>query len=113
MAITLATEKKESVGLVGVGPMGRCMLTMLLEAGYPVSAFDPSPTARAFIIGQGGNLCSDPIDVAHHSTRIFMSLPMPANILETITAMLDVLTPDLDFPEFVDRPIRRWLSARI
>ena len=94
MTSSAELDRKDTIGLIGVGSMGRCMLARLTEAGHSVAAYDPSPAARAFIVEHGGILCADPTEVAARSTRILMSLPMPANVLEAVRGMLDTLSPD-------------------
>jgi len=70
------------------------MLTSLVEAGFRVAAYDPSPIAGIFIVEHGGTLCASPAEVAANSTRILMSLPMPANVLQAVGAMFETLSPD-------------------
>lgn len=45
MAASAEPDRKETVGLIGVRSMGRCMLTMLFEACHGLAAFDPPPKA--------------------------------------------------------------------
>lgn len=94
MTTSAEMDRKDIIGLIGVGSMGRCMLARLIEGGYDVAAYDPSPAAMTFVVEHGAIPCSGPADVAARSRRILMSLPMPANVLEAVKGMLENLSPD-------------------
>jgi len=91
---TESTHKKGIVGLVGVGTMGKCMLVHLQKAGYGVIAYDPFPGARQFIESQGAELADGPADLAKKAKLVIMSLPAPKQVLETVNAIADSLTPE-------------------
>ena len=93
--MTFSTESKNkemAIGLIGVGVMGRCMLTRMQEAGYHVTAYDPFPAAQAFITEHHAILAPTPEHVAKSANIIIMSLPAPQHVLQTVDALLPSLT---------------------
>lgn len=95
--MTLSTEsinKIGTVGLIGVGTMGRCMLERMQTAGFKVAAYDPFPGAQEYIKGQGALLMKNPAEMAKTAKLIIMSLPAPEQVFETLNAILDKITPD-------------------
>jgi len=62
MDLSSKLDGRGALGLIGVRSIGRCMPTSLIEVGYRVAAFDPSPRQN-FIIEHGGILCADPAEV--------------------------------------------------
>lgn len=95
--MTLSTEsidKIGTVGLIGVGTMGKCMLDRLLKAGFTVAAYDPFPKAQQYAVEQGALLMNSPTELAEKAKLIIMSLPVAQQVLETINTILRALTPD-------------------
>jgi 3-hydroxyisobutyrate dehydrogenase-like beta-hydroxyacid dehydrogenase len=93
--MTLQTESKNNigtVGLIGVGVMGRCMLDSLQKAGFPVAAYDPFPGAQAYAKEHGAEVLQSPAELAERARLIIMSLPAPKQVFETLNAILDKLT---------------------
>jgi 3-hydroxyisobutyrate dehydrogenase-like beta-hydroxyacid dehydrogenase len=75
---------QETIGLIGVGTMGRRMLKTLTEAGHTVTASDPVPAAQDFIREMGAGLADSPAEVARHAEIILLSLPAPKQIAQVI-----------------------------
>lgn len=91
---TGSTSDTSTVGLIGVGTMGKCMLDRLQNAGYTVAAYDPFPGAQDFVKERGAILATDQADLAAKAKLIIMSLPAPKQVFETLSAILEKLTSD-------------------
>jgi 3-hydroxyisobutyrate dehydrogenase len=53
-----------SIGVIGLGAMGRGMAGSLRRAGYHVHVCDVRPEAAAAFAAEGGTACADPAEVA-------------------------------------------------
>jgi len=62
------------VGLIGIGRMGTPMAARLVEAGYDVAGFDPSPEARARLVAIGGTEV-DRVDALVDRDLLILMLP--------------------------------------
>ena len=51
---------ERTVGVIGLGNMGRGMATNLLEAGFPLVAYDVRPEAAAGPVAAGGRGAAGP-----------------------------------------------------
>lgn len=85
-------NNRTPVGLIGVGVMGRCMLTRLIEAGYEVTAFDLSGSAREYASGLGAHMADSTTDLASRANVLILSLPASAHVLSTIRTIEPFLT---------------------
>ncbi len=86
-----------TVGLIGVGTMGKCMLDRLVKNGYEVAAYDAFPAAQAYAKENGAIIASSPYDLASKAKLIIMSLPAAKHIMEVISGengLLEALTSD-------------------
>ena len=95
--MTLSTEsinKIGTVGLVGIGVMGKCMLNQLQLAGFTVAAYDPFPAAQEYAKEKGALIMGSPSELAQNATLIIMSLPAPKNVFEVLNSMVIALTAD-------------------
>lgn len=63
------------VGFIGLGKMGRPMAERLLEAGYPLHAFNRSSGVLDELARRGAQVSSDAADVARHAEIILTCLP--------------------------------------
>ncbi|KQX38116.1 oxidoreductase [Devosia sp. Root436] len=70
-----------AVGFVGIGNMGFPMARRLLEAGYPVIAYDPNAAALQKLAGHGAEIASSPAEVANRAETVLLSLPTPQVVL--------------------------------
>jgi len=70
-----AKPKRETVGIVGLGLMGRAFAGSLLADGHPVVGTDPDPAARAKFKRMGGSLLASPREVAEAAGVVLLSLP--------------------------------------
>jgi len=84
--------KRSPVGLIGVGVMGRCMLTRLIEAGHDVVAFDLSESAREFASGLGAHVVEGTPAVVSQADVLILSLPASAHVLSTVRTIEPFLT---------------------
>ncbi len=89
-----------SVGLIGLGVMGRNLALNLAEHGYPVVVYNRrSEVTREFLAGEASGF---PIEAAYDLEELVGRLDRPRRILLMITAgkpvdqVLDQLTPLLD-----------------
>lgn len=74
----------ETIGLAGVGTMGKCMLNGLLNGGYQVVAYDPFPPAREYAAAHGAAVAESPAELAEKAKVIYMSLPKPQHVLDVV-----------------------------
>jgi 3-hydroxyisobutyrate dehydrogenase len=71
---------KPRIGFVGLGNMGGPMCLRLLEAGYPVSAFDLSPAALERVVAAGAKAAGSTRECASQSDIFLTSLPRPDHV---------------------------------
>lgn len=76
----------ESMGIIGLGVMGRNLALNLAEKGYSVTAYDPWPQARNQFAAQLGAGPSDQITLTHTLTDLLQDLPRPRSILIMVKA---------------------------
>jgi len=67
--------KRGTVGMVGLGLMGRAFSGSLLADGHAVVGTDPSPAARAKFKKMGGIATDSPREVAEAASTVFISVP--------------------------------------
>src|SRR5659263_53552 len=95
--MTLSTEsinKIGTVGVIGVGTMGKCILTELQKAGFTVAAYDPFAEAQEYIKEKNALLMKNPAELAENANLIILSLPAPKQVFETLSAFLEKMTPE-------------------
>lgn len=74
----------ETVGLIGCGRMGCCMLESIVKGGYRVAAHDKFPAAMQRAADIGAELTDSPKELARRSDVVLMSLPGPAQLEEVL-----------------------------
>ena len=72
------------VGFVGTGAMGNPMARCLIEAGHQVTVYDLRREATTNLCEMGASWTGSPRDVAAASQVVFMSLPGPAQVEQTV-----------------------------
>ena len=72
------------VGFVGTGTMGNPMARCLIEAGHQVTVYDLRREATTNLCEMGASWADSPRDVAAASQVVFMSLPGPAEVEQTV-----------------------------
>jgi 3-hydroxyisobutyrate dehydrogenase len=70
----------ETIGLVGVGVMGRTVALRLIEGGHPVLAYDVSPACIEKTRALGASIAPALADVARQAKIILMLLPGPEDV---------------------------------
>ena len=79
--MSMGDLEMERIGLIGAGVMGMTVAPRILEAGYPLFAFDPSVEARAKIESLGAQVMESPQAVAERAEVIILFLPGPDQVL--------------------------------
>ncbi len=99
---------KETVGIIGIGNMGRPISTNLFDAGYPLAGYDIAGTAER--LPEGAAVCRDAGDVAVRSDIVVMSLP-DGNVVREVTEEI-VATNDRRTSTIVDVSTSGVAAAR-
>lgn len=76
--------KKDAVGFIGLGAMGRRMVPHLLKAGFEVFVCDPDSDAVAAVAMHGAARCETPRHVADNADIVLVCVPTP-DIVEQVT----------------------------
>jgi 3-hydroxyisobutyrate dehydrogenase-like beta-hydroxyacid dehydrogenase len=69
-----STRDLAPVTVIGIGPMGRAMVTTLMNAGHPVTVWNRTPSRAAELVTAGATLALTPADAVRASTLILLSL---------------------------------------
>lgn len=78
-------DKKERIGFIGLGAMGKPMAVNIVKAGFPVSCFDVNSDNLQELKDLGATASENGGQVAESADIIFTSLPNAA-IVETVMA---------------------------
>jgi 3-hydroxyisobutyrate dehydrogenase-like beta-hydroxyacid dehydrogenase len=62
------------VTVIGLGPMGRAMVTTLMKAGHPVTVWNRTPSRAAELVRAGAALAPTPSDAVMASKLVILSL---------------------------------------
>jgi 3-hydroxyisobutyrate dehydrogenase-like beta-hydroxyacid dehydrogenase len=62
------------VTVIGLGPMGRAMVTTLMKAGHPVTVWNRTPSRAAELVRAGAALAPTPSDAVMASELVILSL---------------------------------------
>lgn len=81
---TGANRKIEKVGLIGIGTMGKCMMSSLLKAGWKMVAYDKFEKAADYARQAGCEIAQSPKELALQCKVILTSLPGPVQIEEVM-----------------------------
>jgi len=84
MSWTKSKDRVETVGLVGCGRMGLCMVEALIKGRFTVVAFDTYPEAVRRAVSRGAEAAADPEDLARKADVVLMSLPGPLQLEEVL-----------------------------
>ena len=71
----MAASKRDKIGFVGLGIMGRPMAGHLVDAGYETTVFDLLPDAVGQLVSKGAVAGSSPADVAARSDITITMVP--------------------------------------
>ena len=75
-----------TIGLIGIGRMGRGMLKNLIARGHDVRAHDVSPSAREEAARRGAQVVASVAEVGQGSEVVFVSVPGPAEVRQVVSA---------------------------
>ncbi len=75
------------IGIIGLGIMGGAMARNLVQAGWQVFGFDPSPERIAEAKAAGVTLCDDVASMARQTGTILTSLPSTRAAIATAEAL--------------------------
>lgn len=93
---TRPAKPAHSIGLIGTGVMGRCMLEKIIQAGYAVTIYDKFPSSLRRAEEIGGTAAATPFELAQKSDLILFSLPGPVQVDEIVfgeNGIIDALRP--------------------
>lgn len=85
------SERKETIGFIGVGVMGKSMALNLLKAGYPLFAYDLNPKALEELKQKGAAIGKSSRQVAGQSDVIITMLPNSDDVEKVILGENSVL----------------------
>lgn len=74
----------DTVGLIGCGRMGFCMLESMYKGGYRVVVYDKFPAAMQRAVEMGAVPAETPAELAKSAKVILMSLPGPSQLEEVL-----------------------------
>jgi len=89
----MAIKKRGAVGVVGLGIMGGAFAENLLAAGWRVIGYDIAPARRRALARAGVEIAADAGEVARQAPTIILSLPKPAALAATVTAIVKANVP--------------------
>ncbi|WP_322905808.1 2-hydroxy-3-oxopropionate reductase [Paenibacillus campi] len=82
---------QKRLGFIGLGIMGRPMVSNLLQAGYEVKVFDINTAAVDTLVSQGASSGTTPAEVAMQSEIIFTMLPNSSHVQQVVLGENGVL----------------------
>ncbi|MGA9857896.1 MAG: NAD(P)-dependent oxidoreductase [Solirubrobacteraceae bacterium] len=83
----MAGDQVPSIGWVGVGRMGRALVTRLLEAGHPVAVYNRTRGKALDLEGLGATIVDSPADLADRDI-VFTMVAGSADVEEVVAALL-------------------------
>ena len=84
----MASRRKGTVGIIGLGIMGGAFAQNLAAAGWRVIGYDTDPGRRRALARAGVEIAADAAEVARKARDIITSLPHPSALTSTVTAMV-------------------------
>jgi 3-hydroxyisobutyrate dehydrogenase-like beta-hydroxyacid dehydrogenase len=97
MSSTELRIETDTVGLIGVGTMGKCMLESMLTKGFKVAIYEVLPAAREYAESKGAVAAASPLELAKIAKLIIMSLPSEKQVFDVISGengLLEALTEE-------------------
>lgn len=95
-----STESKNSigtVGLIGVGTMGKCMVECMSTNGFQVAAYDIVSSALQYAEQKGAIVVDSPMEIAKRANLVIMSLPAAKQVFDVVEGekgLLEALTSE-------------------
>lgn len=115
------TDSGTTVGVVGVGRVGRWFVTKLTRAGYETVACDVDPEAVAVAVERGASAAADPAELTRRVDVVVLSLPTRGaveavmegsdgvlDVLDTDQTVVDTGTTPPDVAVHYERACREW-----
>lgn len=84
---------KETVGLIGVGIMGKLMVDRMLEHGYKLVVYDPDPAAQEFCRVRNVTVAKDNAALAGKAQKIIVSVANPKISIAIAKELAPVVGP--------------------
>jgi len=81
------------IGVIGMGIMGQAMASNLLEAGYPVSVFNRTPSACEAVEEKGASVAATPADLGKACDTIIVMLTGPEAIDALLWEAAETMSP--------------------
>jgi len=78
------SERKRTVGFIGIGAMGKPMSLNVLKAGYPLIAYDMNPKSLEELKEKGATLAHSIKEVASQSDVIITMVPNSSDVEKVI-----------------------------
>ena len=78
----MLTTENTVIGFIGTGVMGRNMALHLLNAGYPVVAYNRTKEKAGELLENGASWASTPQEVAQQANVIFTIVGYPKDVEE-------------------------------
>ena len=89
----MASRSKGVVGVIGMGIMGGAFAQNLRAAGWRVIGYDIDAARRRAMARAGIEIAASPADVAEKARDIITSLPSPAALAATVSALVKAAAP--------------------
>jgi len=89
----MAKQNKGAVGVIGLGIMGGAFAENLAAAGWRVIGYDIAPARRRALAKKGVEIAADAGEVARAAPTIILSLPKPAALAVTASAIIKAGVP--------------------
>lgn len=88
-----ASNKKGTVGIIGLGIMGGAFARNLLAAKWRVAGYDVAADRRRAMTKAGVDVRADAGEVAREAATLILSLPNPAALAATVAAIVKAGVP--------------------
>ncbi len=89
----MALRHRGAVGIIGLGIMGGAFAQNLLAAGWRVVGYDIEAARRRALSRAGAEIAADAGEVARKTSTIITSLPEPAALAVTVSAIVKARVP--------------------
>ena len=93
MVLPLNPSESTPIGLLGCGRMGAAMAGHLLDAGRPLTVYDPVGEAMAPLVARGAVAGSGPADVGGRSQVTLVVVVDDAQVREVVPAVVGAAAP--------------------
>lgn len=86
-------KKPTEIAVIGAGRMGGAIARNLAKADFRVTVYDSDPEARRRCADDGAEVAESAVQAVTGAGLVITSLPMPADVLATVTQVVEHLTP--------------------